>query len=331
MRPETELLKNAVRFFYDLQKLRMQAGNRAQRKARGAEACLDDEGKEFLADTGQGLNALEEAALKEVKRHCLNHEIYRQFVMPVRMFGPAMGGLLISEVDIEHCDKPSSLWRFCGLAVDKVSGRAERLVKGQKAHFSPRLKAKMIEVLGKNLVKAYNVDEGGNYYYTVADPKSRAPVVDDEGRAVLDANGQPVTKRGSRRVYDLKGATVYRRFYDDYKHRKRSQIVPTCMLCQGSGVVMVEKKMMGRTEVEEVRAAKKGEKEAKTCWNCQGTGGPVPWGTGDAHRDVAARRYMVKMLLLDMWKAWRALEGLPIRPSYAEEKLGLVHHQPTAA
>ncbi len=49
------------------------------------------------------------------------------------------------------------------------------------------------------------------------------------------------------------------------------------------------------------------------------------WGRNDGHRHQAAIRYMVKMLLLDIWKEWRAHEGLPVRGSYHEEKMGHVH------
>lgn len=49
------------------------------------------------------------------------------------------------------------------------------------------------------------------------------------------------------------------------------------------------------------------------------------WGTSPKHRHVAAIRYMIKMLLLDLWKEWRTFEGLPVRPSYQEEKLGHTH------
>ena len=34
---------------------------------------------------------------------------------------------------------------------------------------------------------------------------------------------------------------------------------------------------------------------------------------------------MMKMFLLDLWKVWRALEGLPVTESYAEAKLGIRH------
>lgn len=40
------------------------------------------------------------------------------------------------------------------------------------------------------------------------------------------------------------------------------------------------------------------------------------------HRDRAAKRYMVKMFLKDLYMTWRVLEGLPVRLSYQEEYLG---------
>lgn len=46
------------------------------------------------------------------------------------------------------------------------------------------------------------------------------------------------------------------------------------------------------------------------------------WGVSDGHRAAAATRYMVKMLLLDVWTKWREYEKLPVRPSYHQEKQG---------
>ena len=43
------------------------------------------------------------------------------------------------------------------------------------------------------------------------------------------------------------------------------------------------------------------------------------------HRDRAAKRYMVKMFLKDLYVAWRELEGLPVRAPYQEEYLGHKH------
>lgn len=43
------------------------------------------------------------------------------------------------------------------------------------------------------------------------------------------------------------------------------------------------------------------------------------------HQHKAATRYMVKMFLRDLYIAWRTLEGLEVRPPYAEEYLGKRH------
>ena len=43
------------------------------------------------------------------------------------------------------------------------------------------------------------------------------------------------------------------------------------------------------------------------------------------HRHNAAIRYMVKRFLVDLYNAWRQLEGLPVAPEYSLAKLGLQH------
>ena len=42
-------------------------------------------------------------------------------------------------------------------------------------------------------------------------------------------------------------------------------------------------------------------------------------------RDRAAKRYMIKMFLKDLYVMWRCIEGLPVRESYQEEYLGHKH------
>jgi hypothetical protein len=43
------------------------------------------------------------------------------------------------------------------------------------------------------------------------------------------------------------------------------------------------------------------------------------------HRDRAAKRYMLKMFLKDLYVVWRTMEGLEARKPYQEEYLGHVH------
>lgn len=54
----------------------------------------------------------------------------------------------------------------------------------------------------------------------------------------------------------------------------------------------------------------------------------LPWkDVTPGHRDFAAKRYMVKMFLIDLYVAWRTSEGLPVREPYKEEFLGKKHQQ----
>jgi hypothetical protein len=51
-----------------------------------------------------------------------------------------------------------------------------------------------------------------------------------------------------------------------------------------------------------------------------------PWNEeSKGHRDMAAKRYMIKMFLKDLYVAWRTLEGLAVREPYMEEFLGKRH------
>ncbi len=45
------------------------------------------------------------------------------------------------------------------------------------------------------------------------------------------------------------------------------------------------------------------------------------------HRDKAAKRYMIKMFLKDLYVAWRTIEGLEVRPPYQEAYLGHSHNE----
>lgn len=47
--------------------------------------------------------------------------------------------------------------------------------------------------------------------------------------------------------------------------------------------------------------------------------------TSKGRRDAMAKRYMIKMFLIELYKKWRTIEGLPVHPPYHEAKLGLKH------
>jgi hypothetical protein len=322
-----EKLKNAVRYFYDLQMLRMQSGGRSKKKAVIAEAHLDEADKHFLALQEEALNTIERDALKEVERLLkMGIPVYERFLKHIRGIGPTLSGVLIAEINIECCNNPSQLWSWCGLAVNNVTHQAVKRVKGEKLHYNPWLKSKLLNGLGESFTKACNVDDAGYYTVRWVSKPSGLPILEEKDAVVkgvvqLTADGTVIKKYKERVPYE---GVPYRKFYDDYKHRKENQIVETCMGCCGTG--LVDRIDRDEKEGEKEESGVKKPRVKAQCPNCKGKGGPAPWGESQAHRHAAAVRYMVKMFLLDLWREWRKMEGLEVCPSWAERE-GIVHHK----
>lgn len=282
-------IRTLVRSTYDLQALRIQMGNRiaAQFKAKlgqapgTAEDTLSPDAQEVLKvlrrsyaritdgvvsdarlsrlkfegdgviDTSTELalvaqyiemDTAEKRQFKRFEDLLNNYPIYTEFLADVRGCGPAMSGVIISEIDIHKARYPSSIWQYAGLDVKAdgrgASRRAEHLIdrtyiasdgeeKTRKSiTFNPFLKTKLVGVLAPSFVKQGD-------------------------------------------------ASPYRKIYDDYKNR-----------------LVNHPNWQERTK---------------------------------GHRHAAAMRYMIKMFLVDLYREWRALEGLPVAPTYQEAKLGHVH------
>lgn len=251
-------LRRRVRYFYDLQRLRMQVAGRLGKRAEGVTIDLHNDDLVLLEARAEELTDVEAVALRDIEDHLNTIGFYRDVLSDktrYRGIGPTMAGVILSEFAINRLDTASKMWAFAGLApvaatrcatchvvlvgeddalthpktaakctgiTTYASGKSMRPTKGEKLPYNAFLKAKMVGVLGSVLLKLNS---------------------------------------------------PWRKFYDDYKHRKQ---------CAG-------------------------------------------WGVSDGHRHNAAVRYMIKMLLLDIWTQWRTYEKLPVRPSYQEQYLGHVH------
>lgn len=282
-----ETIKPFVRGIYDIQKLRIQMGNRlvANYKAKLGQAPgkkeseIDAEGRDMLdtlrkhyALLTEGLVGIpprsqfagdeiissytelclvghyvdlleaEHQHFARLKTALSDYPIFTEFLEPTKGVGPAIAGIIVSEIDIHRAKYPSSLWAYAGLDVAGDgrgrSRRQEHLVEQQYVDregeektkrgisFNPLLKTKLIGVLGPALLKA--------------------------------------------------GDNKYSQMYRDYKHRLESH--PT--------------------------------HQEKT----------------KGHRHNMAIRYMVKQFLVDLHITWRGLEGLPVHNTYQEAKLGHAHN-----
>lgn len=283
---ETDNLKIFVRGAYDLQKLRIQTGNRmvANFKARlgqkpsEKEDTIDEPGKELLTQIRHSFKKItdkvktfprqstfkgdqiistftelclvaqyislefqENQHFKRLGTMLNEYKIYTDFLQDVKGVGPAMAGVLISEIDIERCKYPSSLWKYAGLDVaEDGQGRSkkkEHLVSSHYTNkegedaiklgitFNPWLKTKLIGVLASSFLRA--------------------------------------------------GENPYSEVYRDYKNRIENH----------------------ESHIEKTKG----------------------------HRHNMAMRYMIKIFLIDLHKTWRGIAGLTVSESYCEEKLKKGH------
>lgn len=302
-----DTIRSVVRGAYDLQKMRIQTGNRlvaqfkialGQAPSTSEEEALGEAETEFLKDLRVEFDRITDGVLaiptinqykKKMasldKGGCLLISNYAQltlsaqyfqllrdeteqfkrlgdmvgetplwqhFLKDVRGVGPAMAGVILSELDPHKAEYPSSFWKYAGLDVApepvgdagefKMTGRSKRTghlvdreyldadknVQTRKSiTYNPWLKTKLVGVLGDVFIK------------------------------------QPADK------------SAYRTIYDQYKHRLQHM---------------------------------DNHKEKR----------PI-----QIHR--MAIRYMVKRFLVDLHMVWRELEGLPVSLEYSEAKLGKVH------
>jgi len=278
---DNQVIRFMVRNFYDIQRMRIAAANRAPKK--GAKIDLAKKDIKHLQYVAREFNRLEDEVKKEIEKYLEYFPIWIEFLKKTKGCGPSMAGVILSEFDIKKANTISQFWAYDGLGMER-----QWTVK-----FKDSKKGKIKE-------QTIWATSPGNAKRVV--PISKNGKVERIFESVSPMNGKLESQRlrpGQYPSYNtwlktkmvgvlagcfLKSNSPYRKFYDDYKHRKESEN-----------------------------------------W-----GGYKDKKTGDlksvkGHRDNAAKRYMIKMFLKDLWLKWRELEGLEVRPSYQEQYLRHKH------
>lgn len=279
-------LKILVRGAYDIQKLRIQMGNRIVanfktklgQESQKPETSLTAEGKMILVQLRGHFKKITDG-IKTFPRHssfkgdsvisdytelCLlsqytelekqesdhfkrmgsilkDYPIFTEFLEGVAGVGPAMAGVIISEMEPRAAKYPSSFWKYAGLDVGPDgmgrNRRKEHLVESEYTDaegeiktkmgitFNPWLKTKLVGVLGSSFLRAKDSYYGKSYY--------------------------------------------------EYKARLENT--------------------------------------------------PAHAEKTKGHRHNMAMRYMIKRFLVDLHMAWRKIEGLEVSTEYSEGKLGMKH------
>jgi len=297
---EKMLIRSIVRGVYDIQKLRIQMGNRvvanfkaklgqtgsmSEKDLEKAEAELlgtlrkiyekitDGVVVEYRNFKGDGLIStysefclveeymkLEESEQEQFKRlkPIVEHTaIWENFLKGVVGIGPAIAGVIISELDPAEARHVSCFWKYAGVDVaPDGKGRSRR---------------------DEHLVEREYVDKDGN-------TKTKKGITFNPflKTKLMGVAAGCFLKCGEKSPY----SHVYR----NYKNR-----------LENHAVYGIQNEAALKKEKGKLYSPK-------------------------AHRHNMAMRYMIKIFLQDLWIAWRGMEGLPVTEPYPVAKLGYPPH-----
>ena len=122
-----------------------------------------------LVDQYLSLEQQEDKQFSRLKNVLKDFPIYNEFLEVIYGVGPAMAGVIVSEINIHAAQYPSSLWKYAGLDVagdgKGRSRKKEHLEESEYINkdgetatkmgitFNPFLKTKLVGVLGSSFIK----------------------------------------------------------------------------------------------------------------------------------------------------------------------------------
>jgi hypothetical protein len=296
-----------VRAREDFQSQRKRMDNRMGRKADGGEQniterAIQPEDAELFVGISDAAREQEADIEKKLKKILKRFPIYTEWMLGVKGVGTIAAAQIIGNIDIHKATTVSKIWQYCGLNPGMVAGK--KRVENADGTFTLVPTGQMIrgDKLTAGHVAPFNKNMRTALCGVLADGFIKAGIrYSPCTQAEYDSSPEHL-----RDIRDKKNAAgvvskvpclldeitcPYCRIYIDYKNR------------------------LANSEAMTTEIPKAGAKPAQLAWKAAKPG----------HRDRAAKRKMIKMFLADLYVAWRALEGLEVRPSYQEQYLGHKH------
>lgn len=154
-----------------IQKARIQFALRRSAIERGVDSATVNSGQlDIVTRYEKRFDDLESEIEKDIRHELKKYPIASEMA-GIRGLGPMLSAKLIALIDISRSDTTSSLWRFSGYAV--IDGQRERLVAGEKSHYSTRLKTQLY-LIGQSFMRSNSpyrkVYDDAKTFYTAARP-----------------------------------------------------------------------------------------------------------------------------------------------------------------
>jgi hypothetical protein len=252
--------------------------------------------------------------------------IYTHFLKNVVGVGPAMAGVILSEIDITRAKYASSLWRIAGLDVvshwelDSSTWVRRKIGNGAQQPeipYEPKVNY-LLRAEGTNGPVTVDGREHSVSYYH--DPESNT----DHGILSIEENGWVL-------------ALDYKKVHSGGRSRRREHLVKRTYInkegkeAERDSITFnpfLKTKLIGVLGPSFLRTRSPYSTlyyEYKNRYQTDpNKGGSGEWTKGHIHN--AAIRAMMKQFLSDLYGAWRPLEGLPRYDRYDVVKQGASRH-----
>lgn len=306
---DRQIVRMLVRAREDFQDMRKRLDNRLGRKADGKEQDLKEADKRVMSAEDVGMfgsisneaGRQEDVVEKDLVSVLSRFRIWNEWLINVKGLGTIAGGWIVGEYDIHKAETPSALWQFTGLNPGMVMGKKRIedskgnynfeetgiMIRGDK--LTPGFVAPFNQRLRTAIVGVFadNLVKAGMRWVPCTELEYESSPEECRDIRERRIDGKDVKNVKCR----LEITSPYVKAYLDYKNRL----------------------LHSDAMVEEIKS--RGAKPVKVKWK----------DAKPAHIDRAAKRYMIKQFLKDLYVAWRTMEGLEVRPPYQEEKLGHKH------
>lgn len=291
-------------------------------------------GELVLVDQYVKLDREEAMSFNHLGKVLEGYPLYTNFLSQVDGLGVQMAGVLISEIDIYRAKYCSSIWSYAGLDVVRVAYYVDE--KGEEhsvsneevdAFYELHDSQTVMKVQGKytvqfreegrsrkpaSLVKREYTDSAGKVAYRNSitfNPWLKTKLIGVLAGSILKrtktlVDGEPM---GSAKRMEFAKSLGFKPVKDEeVTPQKQADLF---LKSQGHSVVF-QPSQYGKIYYDYKNRLEHSPKHASKT--------PL-------HKHNMALRYMIKMFLIDYYRAARTEAGLPIYDGYAEAKLGLTH------
>ena len=282
----------------------------------------------------------EESQFKMLKNSLVGIPIYDQFLSNIAGCGPAMAGIIYSEIDIHKAEYSSSVWAYAGLDVVTMG---EWTDKNNKPHIMPA--QQVTAVYGHCGTKFEAFADGQPIKFTtVGRSRKEACLVQKE---YTNKDGESATRASitfnpflkTKLIGVLGGA-----FLKVSKTLVNGKNMGAAKRLELAETLGFDKKTAGKNaELKEAvidflkskshTVVAEPSPYAVSYYDYKNRirNMPAHADKSDGHIHNMAIRYAVKRFLVDLYVVWRGIEGLPVAPEYSVAKLGLTHGKATDA